>query len=346
MSEIKIPNPVLDSKEMKSLNDLTNTYKKLTEPGVIHKAINATGKLIPEQIKQGISNIGLSISQQQLYSQMMNIITEGFKIVEQTASKISISEESILKNIEKEYEIKLGSIEQITLLRSYQINKLQNQETTNNLILSLLEGGATGAAGFAGIPFNIVLSTFLYFRAVQNVAMYYGYDTKNDSSELIIASEVFTQALSPESNSFDNQFTNIIGKVMLFSTATTVKQTAKKTWSDMIAKKGVPLFIAQLRALAHKSAQKALQKAGEKGLENSIFRETFEQIGKKLTLKAVQRGVPIVAGVIGALIDTYQMNKILIYANIFYQKRFILEKESRIQSLFNEPTVTVQIKKQ
>ena len=344
MSEFNIPNPVLDSKEMKSLNELTDMYKKLTEPGVIHKTIKATGNLIPEQIKKGVSNIGLSITQQELYSQMMNVVAEGFKIVEQTASKITISENSILKKVEKEYDIKLDSIEQITLLRSYQIDKLHNQEKTNNLIFSLLEGGATSAAGFAGLPFNIVLSTFLFFRAVQSIAMYYGYDTKNDSSELIIASEVFTQALSPTSNDFDNEFTSIIGKVMLFSTATTVKETAKKTWSDMIAKKGIPLLLTQLRGLANKAAQKALQKAGAKGLENSIFRETFEQIGKRLTLKGIQKGIPVVSGVLGAFIDTYQMNKVLLYANIFYQKRFILEKESRIQDLFNEPTVTVKLK--
>lgn len=344
MTELKIPNPVLDSKEMKSLDNLSDTYKKLTEPGVIHKTIKATGNLIPKQIKQGVSNIGLSISQQQFYTQMMNVVAEGFKIVEQTASKITISEDSILKKIEQEYDIKLDSIEQITLLRSYQIEKLYNQEKTNNLIFSLLEGGATGAAGFAGLPFNIVISTFLFFRAVQSIAMYYGYDTKNDSSELIIASEVFTQALSPTSNDFDNEFTSIIGKVMLFSTATTIKETTKKTWSDMIAKKGMPLLITQLRALANKSAQKALQKAGEKGLENSIFRETFEQIGKRLTLKGIQKGIPVVSGVLGAFIDTYQMNKVLVYANIFYQKRFILEKESRIQDMFNEPTITVQLR--
>lgn len=346
MEKHNILNPVLDSKEMNSLNSLTETYEKLTEPGAVHKVVKATGKLIPDNIKESLSALSLNITQQELYSQIMKVVSSGFKVLEETASKVTISESAILKKVKEEYDIELESIEEITLLRSYQIDRMFSQERVSNLIYSVIEGGATGAAGFAGIPFNIALSTFIFFRAVQSIAMYYGYDIKNDSSELIIASEVFTQSLSPSTNDFDNEFSNIIGKIMVFSTSTTVKKTAKKTWSDMIAKKGVPLMLAQLRALANKSAQKALEKAGEKGLENSVFRETLEQIGKKLSLKTLQKMVPIVSGVFGALIDTYQMNKVLTFANVFYQKRFILEKESRIQQLFNQPTVTIKIKEE
>lgn len=39
------------------------------------------------------------------------------------------------------------------------------------------------------MPFNLGLSTFLYYREVQSVAMYYGYDIKNDTAELVIANE-------------------------------------------------------------------------------------------------------------------------------------------------------------
>jgi len=63
-----------------------------------------------------------------------------------------------------------------------------------------VEGGTTGAFGFWGLQFNIVLSIFLYFRAVQSIAMFFGYDIKNGSAELVIASEVFTNALSPAQN--------------------------------------------------------------------------------------------------------------------------------------------------
>ena len=103
----------------------------------------------------------------------------------------------------------------------------------------------------------------------------------------------------------------------------------------MIEKGGIPLLLAQMRALANKSAQKALQNAGQKGLENSVFKETFEQIGRKLTLKNIGKAVPIASAVVGPLMDTAQMKQVLTFADLFYQKRFILEKESRIANLMD-----------
>jgi hypothetical protein len=94
-----------------------------------------------------------------------------------------------------------------------------------------------------------------------------------------------------------------------------------------------------MRALANKVAQKALEKAGEKGLEKSLFKGVFEQIGRKITLKTIGKSVPVVSGVIGALIDLGQMNTIVRYADIFYQKRFIFEKKARIEKLINDENI-------
>ena len=82
-------------------------------------------------------------------------------------------------------------------------------------------------------------------------------------------------------------------------------------------------------------ADKALNKAGQASLENSIFRETFEQIGRKLTLKSSTKLAFGISALFGALIDTAQMKKVLEYADIFYQKRFIMEKSERIDKLVN-----------
>jgi len=166
--------------------------------------------------------------------------------------------------------------------------------------------------------------------------MYYGYDVKNNDEELVIASDVFTNALSPKRNDINNEIGGIISKVMVMAEANVLKQTAKKTWTDMATRGGIPLLLTQMRALANKAAQKALEKAGEKGLEQSLFKGVFEQIGRKLTLETIGKSVPVVSGVIGALIDVAQMNTVVKYADIFYQKRFLLEKQSRINMLFND----------
>lgn len=56
---------------------------------------------------------------------------------------------------------------------------------------------------------------------------------------------------------------------------------------------------------------------------------------ERLTQKGIQRAVPVVGGVIGALFDTGQMQKILEFDDLFYHKRFLVEKAMRIEELVN-----------
>ncbi len=98
---------------------------------------------------------------------------------------------------------------------------------------------------------------------------------------------------------------------------------------------GVQLLFVQLRALANSAAKKALNKAGKKGLEKTIFTEALEQIFKNISRKAAGKMVPVIGAGIGALIDVATMNKVIEYAEIFYHKRFILEKESKINELID-----------
>lgn len=339
-NSFNIPVPLVNKKETEALDVLTEKYNKLIEPSKITKLSTKAGQFLPEKLREVGHDISLNISEQELYAQMMNVISNSFKVLEEQAARFSISERQILNKINQcSVSYKINKLDEICLVRSYDLEKLVSKYKGKNIFTAAVEGGGTGAFGFWGLPANIVLSTFLYFRAVQSIAMFYGYDVKNDSAELVIASEVFTNALSPANNDVNNEMTNMIGKVMLMSKAAVVKQTAKKTWTDMAARGGIPLLLAQIRALANKSAQKALQNVGAKGLENVLFKEAFEQIGRKLTLKMISRAVPFVSSAVGALIDTAQMNKVLEFANIFYQKRFILEKESRIYNLLGNEIV-------
>ena len=334
-NQYNIPNPILDKKEEKAIEVLTQNYNKLIEPSSLSKIGKKAGELVPQKIKQFGKDIGNTISEKELYLQMMKLIEEGFKTIEEQAAKYSISEEQIIKKINKKSKYKITKLDEICMLRSYDISALVNSYKAQDIITAAIEGASTGFCGFVGLPVNIVLSTFLFFRAVQSIAMFYGYDIKNDATELVIASEVFKNALNPSDNPLENETTTVIGKIMLISQAEVVKQTAKKGWTEMASKGGVPLLIAQMRALANKSAQKALNKAGQASLENSIFRETFEQIGRKLTLKSSTKLAFGISALFGALIDTAQMKKVLEYADIFYQKRFIMEKSERIDKLVN-----------
>lgn len=343
------PMPIVDKKESASLDHLTEKYKKLLEPSKAAKAVKKAGNLIPENVKKAGASLGTKITQQELYQQAMKIVSSGFKVVEEQVSKYTISEDMIIKSVNKEIpDANVETIEEICLLRSYDISKIVNKSKDMSRGYAGIEGAVTGAFGFYGLPFNLVFSLLLYFRAVQTIAMYYGYDVKNNDDELIIASDVFTQSLSPGKNDINNELGGVISKIMLLTEASVVKQTAKKTWTDMTTHGGIPLLLTQMRALANKAAQKALEKAGEKGLEQSIFKGVFESIGKILTLKNVAKSIPIISGAIGALIDLSQMNSVVKYADIFYQKRFIFEKQLRIDLLINDlpDVIDVELKEQ
>ena len=338
--QYNIPKPILNKRELAEISKLTETYKKLTEPGIISKAGVKVISLVPEKVKGRVEETSESIKETKLFQQCMKILADGFDVVEKNAAKFTVNENTIIKKVDavtKGNEI--SSIEEICLARSYSISRLVESRKSKERLSAAIEGMTTGALGLVGLPFNIVLSMFLYYRAVQSIAMFYGYDVKNDPAELMIAGEVFANALSPKKKGTD-ELGSVVAKVYLLSEAAVVKHTVKKSWTDMASKGGVPLVLTQMRALANKAAQKALENAGKEGLERNAFRHIFEVIGRKLTQKSIKMAIPVFGALVGGLLDVSQMNKVLEHASIFYHKRFILEKEERIAIIMEqEPTI-------
>lgn len=331
-----IPEVILDKAEEGDLIKIKKAYEKMLEPKAIGKLANKAGELIPTSVKEKIIEFKDDLTEQEMYIKAMEYLAKSFNKLEKLASKATLSRTQVVKKVNEivcDNEIK--SLEEICLAREYDIYELVNKYKNADLIATIVEGGALGAVGFAGLIPNLILSTFLYYRAVQSIALFYGYDIKHDSTELQIASEVFTNALSPRNNT-DSELSSVIAKVMLITEITTVKQTVKKGWTAMANKDAITLLLAQMRALANVAARKALDKAGKKGLEETMFTNVFEQIGKGLTQKNIGKAVPFVGAFIGATIDTAQMSQVIEYANLFYAKRFILEKEERVYKLVGE----------
>ena len=328
-----IPELILDAKEEKALESLTETYNKMITPNAVNKAMKKVGEKVPQVVKDSFSAAGGKISEAEIFVKSMELLGKSFQTLEQLAAKVTISEKEILKQANLiSTDNPITALDEICLLRSYELSRVVGKYKYADITATLAEGAATGYFGFAGIPFNLVASTFLYYRAVQSIAMFYGYDVKNDPTELTIASEVFMNGLNPKAAPA-SELSGVIAKIMLLTQTTTVQQTVKKGWVAMAEKNGVTLLLTQMRALANSAAKKALEKAGKQGLEKTAFSEVFEQIGKKLTQKSVSKAVPFVGAFIGATIDTAQMVQITQYAEVFYCKRFILEKESRINTL-------------
>ena len=329
------PDPIVDNKEEAELNRLTFQYEELTKPNPIAALTQKAGNVVVAGASKAISVIG----KDELYSQSMEIISGAFDTVRDQASKISASEGYVLSEINKSTEgSQVSSIEEVRLLRSYDLAKIARDQRKQHLTLALVEGAATGVPGLPGIPFNLVLSTFLFYRAVQSIAMFYGYDVKNDPSELELAGNVLMEAMSvgqasDSENEAESAASSQFTKLMMLGEIATVKQTVNKGWAEMAKKGGACLLVTQIRAMGNAGVKKTLESTGRKGLEAGVFKSVFEKIGKNLSRKVVARAVPVVGGVVGAAFDTAQMNTILKYADLFYHKRFIVEKEVRVNAL-------------
>ena len=125
----------------------------------------------------------------------MQDVADGFDVLVKHAAKVSVSEEEVIKKINKTINNNhIFTLDQVCYAREYDIAKLVSTFKTQNVGLALVEGGFTGALGLAGIPLNIATSIFIYYRAIQSIAMYYGYDVRNRADELQYATEVFMRA--------------------------------------------------------------------------------------------------------------------------------------------------------
>lgn len=337
--EYILPVPMIDDRECDEIDFIAKRYDKMTSPGLIAKAGEKAGEFVPVSIKNIAGKVGEAakdtfegLTEQELMAAAIKKAADGFGELEKYAAKASVSKEHVIQCINAgKQEQKISDISQICLLRAYDIAAIAAKERPQHMGIALVEGGGTGAAGFWGIPANIALSMLIYFRAVQSVALFYGYDVKDDPAELVIASEVFQRAMSPSDNG--NPATDYIGKILVYAESAGVKQAAKKGWAAMIEKGGAALAIAQMRALANKTAQKALENSGKKVIEAGVFKKALTQIGRKMTLKNIGKFVPVVGAGFGALFDTAQMHSVLEFADLFYHKRFIVEKEERVRNL-------------
>ena len=65
----------------------------------------------------------LNKKEQQLYTQMMDLVGKGFKTIEEQAARFSISEKQIVAKINKKSKTQITNIEEICLVRSYDVSK-------------------------------------------------------------------------------------------------------------------------------------------------------------------------------------------------------------------------------
>ena len=340
MNDFHPPDPVLDARELDLIPKLASEYEKFASPGVIArsltKILNQTQhgivKITPEKLRKLTSAAVDAAQKAELIKMALTHASRGFGELTKQASRFTLSPDSVLRTLRADGH-SVRAYDEVCAMRSYTIERSLSKREWKDRCAALVEGAATGAPGFIGIPFNLALSFLLYFRATQSTAIYYGYDVRHDPRELQFASEVTLTSLEPNLAKGAETLGGLIGKMMLAAEVSALSRGLTKTYAQMAEKGGAQLLYVQIRALANKAAEKALKKSGSSGLEAGVFRNLLEQLGKRLPKEAGKKAVPILGAIIGGGCDSYLMHRVLTGANLIYHKRFLHEKEARIQIL-------------
>lgn len=328
----------LDQKEIELLDTLTQEYEKFVESGPVIKQLTKTKDkvmgLLPEKVKEITTDSLKKASDWAVIQNVIESAGKGFGTVHENTARVTFDKSKIIHFLD-DGTYKINEFEQICRLRSYHIEKnALNKRKLLDLPSAFVGGGVTGLFGLWGVPFNLAYTFFMYYRAVQAVALYYGYDVIDDPRELEFSSSVTVTCLSPHLESNAQSLGSIIGKMMFATNVTTLKESLSKlTYTQMAERGGAELLYVQIRALANSQAKKALEKAGKEGAEAGIFKNLLEQIGKRMGKETGKKAVPLLGAIIGALSDTHTMNKIIKGANLIYHKRFLFEKNIRVNAL-------------
>ncbi len=333
MSRRIYPNPILDAREESLIAKLQKDFEGFIKPGPVERGLKtitgAVGRLIPQKLKGVFSSAKAAAGNWQLVKQTLDIAAKGFQTLTHHAAKLAVSKPGLVEKLSAR-GLPISKFPEVCLLRSYDLEAAA--EKTWDISLAAVEGAATGAFGFVGLPFNLALSFFLYFRAAQGIALHYGYDVQDDPSELQFAAEVTIQSLDP--NFTGSGLAGLIGKMMTAAEVSALKQAlGRLSYAEMARQGGSSLLYVQIRAMASQAAKKALKKAKREGLEAGIFKTLLAQMAQRMPKEAGKKAVPILGALIGGCSDAYLMSRILRGAKLIYHKRFLLEKEHRIALL-------------
>lgn len=349
MASFNPPEPIVNSREHKRFSELKNKYEDFRSPSFVghqanrvkNGAASAGRKLqkwVPglEAAQKNMKRMLKEVSDKQIVKQVLSETAKGGGLALRWCAQGTLSKSAVRRRLKSD-GVEVGEFKHICGCRSYEIAPLAEKDWKSRWGAAL-QGIGTGALGGArGVGLNLALSTVLFLRATQRVALHYGYDAVNREEEQVIASKVTLQSLQPEEGPATGSTGSLLGKMMAAGEISALKKALERsTYQEMARQGGAQLLYTKLRATANKAAQSALNKAGKEGFETTLVRRLLRDLGERIPKRVGQRVVPIVGGVIGGGIDTWQMQQVIRGANLVYHKRFIAEKEERVTRLIGQ----------
>lgn len=321
-----IPEPAIDVNEVRSSLRLLQRYNNLLTPNkILTKAGKTIVELIPKDVKDSAEQLFRTVNEADIYKKTLSVISDSFKQIERYASGKTLSEEFIISAVNSVVpQNTVTDLKEFCLARGYNISSLVFDFKRKNLFYAMANGAGTGAFGLAGLPANLALTLFLYYRAVQSVAMIYGYNVKTDNVEMVIAGEVLIAALNPLTENSGG----INGALNEFLALKPLFLSDKGDASPEALKK-----LCEIKSMAKESLNQDAYKSTSGGFEYTVYKKVFEKLGEKFSKKILKKGIPLASTVIGAVTDSLEMNTVIEYADIFYNKRFLAEKKDNLKAL-------------
>ena len=102
-SKPRIPNPIIDVKEIRALSQLESKYNKLTAKNPIIKVGNKALEHLPDRIKTFNENAKDVIGEAELIKQAMKYAISGFQTLEEFAAQATVSERRVIEKVNKEF---------------------------------------------------------------------------------------------------------------------------------------------------------------------------------------------------------------------------------------------------
>lgn len=200
----------------------------------------------------------------------------------------SVRPEAIYEEFRESGHRDVRDVEGVRKLNLEDVDKVVGWLAAKYKGMALVEGAGTGAAGFIGIPVDLVALITLNLRAIAEYATYYGFDVQKQEERLFAL--------------------NILG---LSSSPTDASKT---------------LAMAQLVRISTDVAKKATWKQLEKNSFVKIIQEIAKALGIRLTKAKLAQMIPGVGAAVGGGFNAYFTMKVCDTAYYLYRERFLAER--------------------
>lgn len=217
--------------------------------------------------------------------------------------KVTYDKEKAIKKLNRS-DIK--KIEDLYKADVTELESISKSIIMENKLVGLAEGFAFGMGELTMALAEIPVFFGVTFRVMQQIASIYGYDPENDKEKLFIIKLLsFGSALAP------------VGKA--------------KVLSELIALKiGIKRYTF-----------KQMQEMGGKYAVMMMARETAKNCGTRLTRNTLLKGIPILGGAFGATFNYGFICKIAEVTDNMYKKRFLEDKLSRKNNIYEDIAFTI-----